>query len=146
MPNSWASFFATSRLKSALPFRPQDNPSAHAAITFEQYLIARISSSEAQSGLPLVLCVMSHFNASKVIIVGGTCGPNSLEKSLFGNPQRLNRGSFTRKSVTGATSTNGESLTKAMFYANICASVFSENGGWGETKQSPPESIIHSLA
>jgi len=80
---------------------------------------------------------MSHFNASKVVIFGGTGGPNSLEKTLWGNSQQVNRGSYIRKSVIEASGAEKETLTKANVLCEHCASVFSENGDWGEEKRNP---------
>ena len=80
---------------------------------------------------------MSHFNAGKVIIVGGTGGPNSLEKTLFGNPEQVNRGNYARKAVLEASTIKEASLTNANVLCEHCTSVFSEDGDWGESKKSP---------
>ena len=73
---------------------------------------------------------MSHFAANKVIVLGGTGGPNSLEKTLFGTPEQVSRGEFIRKSVSEASGTGG-GVTKPNILCENCAFVFGENGDWG---------------
>jgi hypothetical protein len=81
--------------------------------------------------------IMSHFNAQKVIVIGGTGGPNSLEKTLFGNPERVDRGHFVRKSVSQAPGTNNEGFGIPNVLCENCTSVFSEDGDWGDDKRHP---------
>jgi hypothetical protein len=81
--------------------------------------------------------MMSSFAANKVIVVGGTGGPNSLEKTLFGSPEQVSRGNFVRKSVIKVSATDNEILTTGYILCENCAHVFSENGDWGENNLYP---------